>query len=117
MMAQKRIAKMRQRATCQMKLTTQDSLGGCTDVWHDITMVWAHLSGGSSSVSSAAGQTIRSHKFDITVRYREDLKKIQRIIIGGRIFNISNVSDPDERRRYLIFAASEGELVGTAAIL
>jgi SPP1 family predicted phage head-tail adaptor len=91
------------RTELQLEQVTQtpDGLGGKTEVWNEIAVVFARFEPLSSNQSFNADQDIERATHRITIRARAGVKSAMRFKLGLRFFRIVTVIDPDETGRYL----------------
>ena len=80
---------------------TPDGLGGKTETWAEIAVVFARLEPLSVSQNYRGDQDVESATHRITIRMRTGMKSGMRFKLGTRLFRIVTVTDPDETGRYL----------------
>ncbi len=100
--------KLRHRIAIQQRTTDQDDYGQQLDQWDDVARVWADIEplNGRELLAAAAVQAETTHT--VTMRYRPGITPQLRINYNGRLFNILNVLDDNERHRTLTLLCSEG---------
>lgn len=100
--------KLRHRITIQQRTTDQDDYGQQLDRWDDVARAWADVEplNGRELLAAAAVQAETTHT--VTMRYRSGITPQLRINYNGRLFNILNVLDDNERHRTLTLLCSEG---------
>ena len=96
-----------QRVTIQSMVETADGCGGVTVSWPAVATVWAAIMPVRGSSKELAQQRTESMKHKVSLRYRDDVSSGWRISHDNRNFEILNVYDPDERKRYLVCLAEE----------
>lgn len=99
---------LRKRVTIQQRTTDQDDYGQQLNQWDDVARVWAGIEplNGRELLAAAAVQAETTHT--VTMRYRPGITPQLRINYNGRLFNILNVLDDNERHRTLTLLCSEG---------
>lgn len=94
---------LRHRVMIQRKVSHLGQWGHVSS-WTDIATVAAKVkaTGGAerfdNKTSGVNGQTT----YEITLRYRADLKSTDRVIHRGAVLDLVSVIDPDGRRRELV---------------
>lgn len=90
------IGDMRHRATLQQQVRTPDGGGGFTETWQDLATVPAVY---ADIVPLSGAEQLRHHQLAstvthrITIRYRSDVTAAMRLSSGGKIYNITSVTD------------------------
>ena len=93
------IGGLRTRITFQKTVSMTDKNGNHVSVWVDYFTCWATAvtSGLSAGEEEAAGHTVEADRLDITVRYSSETSVITskgyRIMLGGRIYNITGIDE------------------------
>jgi SPP1 family predicted phage head-tail adaptor len=103
---------LRKRVTIQRRSDSVDEYGGQSVAWNDVATVWASLSptGGKEEPQSGMVRAVAS--FNIQMRYFAGLTPKDRLVYNGRIFDIVNINDVDERHREYEITAREGQNSG-----
>ena len=105
------IAGLRVRITIQQSVTVTDRVGNRTSEWADYFSCWATAvsSGLSSKETESAGHTVESDRLDFTVRYCSEISAVNskeyRILLEGRIYNITSVDEMGFKRNSRKFHA------------
>lgn len=98
---------LNKRITLQQKTTAGDGAGGVTETWSDVATVWAAVEplNGPERYQAQKLQTIITHK--VTIRYRVGVSPKMRVVYSGRILEIVEVIDPNERHEQLRLLCEE----------
>ena len=105
------IAGLRVRITIQKNETVVDKYGNHKSAWTDYFTCWATAltSGLSASEKETAGHTTEADKLDITVRYSSETAAVNskeyRILLGGRIYDITSIDEMGFRKNSRKFHA------------
>lgn len=83
-------------------VTTPDSLGGHTESWVELAILFAQVEPISAQSVFGADQTLETATHRVTMRWREGLKSGMRLRRNLRVLAIITVHDPDETERYLV---------------
>lgn len=102
--------KLRHRIIIQEPVNSQDSeTGALATAWQDIATIWADVYPLSAREFAAAQAEQGEITTRITIRFRKNISRKNRIMYDGKIFNIEGVlPDPDSGREYLTLPCSEG---------
>ena len=98
------VAGLNVRITIQKNATVTDRYGNHTSAWTDYFSCWATCvtSGKSSDETQEAGHTEEADMLDITVRWCSEIavvnSKQYRILIGGRIYDITSIDEMGFRK-------------------
>lgn len=98
------IAGLNTRITIQKNETHVDRYKNHTSVWTDFFSCWATCvtSGRSAEESQEAGYTQEADRLDITVRWSTETTAVNskeyRILIGGRIYDITGIDEMGFRK-------------------
>ena len=84
-----------------------DGLGGFAETWNEVGLVFALVEPISAQSVFGADQTLESVTHRIHVQWRDDLASGMRFRMGGRVFDVVTVHDPDGTARYLVCRAKE----------
>lgn len=98
------IAGLRVRVIIQKSITTKDRYANHISKWADYFSCWAtcSTSGRSADETQEAGYTQEGDRLDITVRWSSETavvnSKEYRIVLGGRIYNITGIDEMGFRK-------------------
>lgn len=99
----------RVRIMLQKNETVTDRLGNHSSVWTDYFSCWASATDQTGDESEEASQTREEDRMDFTVRYCSETAEVTskgyRILLNGRIYNITHVDDMGFRKRSRKFRA------------
>jgi SPP1 family predicted phage head-tail adaptor len=82
--------------------------GDQSTVWIDVRKVRFSLEATGGREIEVAGQVRAQSTFQIVMRWIPGVKTTMRILCEGRIFNITNINDVENRHRELDITAIEG---------
>lgn len=112
---EKVFAKMRHRITLETLTLTPDGAGGFESAWGKSLTLWAaveDISGRGNGDITSSFQVEQESRKRFTVRYLASLASAisnrARICYNGAYYNILNISDRDEMRRFLEITAVSG---------
>jgi SPP1 family predicted phage head-tail adaptor len=101
------LTELNKRITIEAPRPGPSDGGSATISWQSIGVVWAALRPTASRETVASdGQSLHT-SHEIWLRYRSDLTGAMRFRLGGRVFAIQSMRDPDERQRWLICQTDE----------
>lgn len=98
------VAGLNIRITIQKSVTRKDRYGNHTSVWMDYYTCWATgvRNGRDSEETGEAGHTQEADRLDVTVRWSSETAAVNskeyRILIGGRIYNITSIDEMGYRK-------------------
>lgn len=95
------------RVLCQKTILTEDGSGGYAESFSDIAEVWAEISQNKARPETSARQQNIVKTVEFSVRYQDSLLACRRIVHGTQKFRVQSFSNPDERKRVLIFSVIE----------
>lgn len=96
-----RAGKLRRRASLQRKQVTQDSYGAEIVAWAEFAAVWAGVEAIQGREFWTAQQTEQGEiSTRIRLRFRDDVKTEDRVVVGERTYDVEAVI-PDDRRTEL----------------
>lgn len=104
------IGALRHRVTLEQVTQTPDGGGGSTETWTAVASLWASIDPISGSESLIAERVAGAITHTIHIRHRSGVTPAMRFRLGTRIFEITAVIDPDERRRHLKCLCHERDL-------
>ena len=95
------------RAILEEPFGAVDALGGRPRGWRAVADISAHLAPIASEVRERFDRRdgVLTHR--VTLRHRADVRHGMALRFGQRRLLIRSVSDPDERRRYLVCRCEE----------
>jgi SPP1 family predicted phage head-tail adaptor len=101
------IGRMRSRVQVQVQTEVPDQFGQNQPGWATTATRWGYVRTptGRESLNAQQMQAALSHV--VEMRYMAPLGPQQRLVLDGRIFNISHVIDPDGKHRQLIVYCEE----------
>lgn len=91
----------------QQASRTSDGMGGHTESWTTVAIVFAGIEPVAAKSAFGADQRLETVTHRITIRARDDVRSGMRFVKSGRIFEILTIHDPDETGRYLVCATRE----------
>ena len=98
---------MRVELALEQCLALDDGMGGFTEEWLEIGLVFARIEPVSDRSFFVADQRQEEMTHRVVTRWRPDLASGMRLRKGARIFGILTVYDPDESGRYLVCRVKE----------
>jgi SPP1 family predicted phage head-tail adaptor len=106
-MASLPIGAMRHRLTLEAPVEVPDLAGGVRRSWVAVATVWASIEPREArpSIFGDAPVNLATHR--VTIRWRSDVTAANRLVAGNRILAIRAISDPDERRSWLVLTVEE----------
>lgn len=104
------IGDLRHRMTLEAVARTSDGGGGATEAWDPVATLWASLEPLAGNETFTAERLAGHITHAIQIRYRSGVTPAMRFRLGTRIFEITAVIDPDERRRLLRCLCRERDL-------
>ncbi|MFQ6016772.1 MAG: phage head closure protein [Kiloniellaceae bacterium] len=107
----RKLGALRRRLVIQAENPDADAGGGQNDPWAGATTVatvWGRIQPltGSERLRAMRLEGKVSHR--ITIRYQAGITPKMRMLLGGRVFNIRAVINPEERNRFLELLCEEG---------
>lgn len=105
------IGRMRDQVTFQQETQSADGGGGYALGWANVDTdptVWARVTPMRGGESVEAGQVMAESMYKIVVRYRDDITEKHQLLWNGVPYNIRQVRNMDERRRFLEIFAEMG---------
>lgn len=104
-----KVTGFRVRIMLQKNETVTDRLGNHSSAWTDYFSCWASATDQTGDESEEASQTREEDRMDFTVRYCSETAEVTskgyRILLNGRIYNITHVDDMGFRKRSRKFRA------------
>ena len=99
---------LRRAVTVQERSLQVDDAGGQSPIWRDVVTLRAFVVPTGGSEVMASGETRSKTVYQVTTRWFPDLTPKHRLIYEGKVFDILNINDVEERRRELQFTCTEG---------
>lgn len=95
--------RLRRLVTIQRPTSTYNSAHGPITVWVDVAEVWAEVKSGLTHerLIATVDQVQSRAVYQITIRWRGDVKVQMRVVSRGQVFEIEGLVDPDDRSRRL----------------
>lgn len=87
--------------------TASDGVGGHSQSWHEVAIVFAQVEPVATQNVFAAGQAHEYVTHRITMRYRDDVRSGMRLRKQQRAMVIVSIRDVDETGRYLVCQVRE----------
>ncbi|MBA5779493.1 phage head closure protein [Stappia sp. F7233] len=109
-----RAGQFRDRVTFQTETDIPDSGGGQATGWADIATVWAHLVEERGRERIANGRIEASAGAVLRVRHSPAVAVVtesDRAVIGGVVYNIRSIAQPDRRNRIIEMVLERGVAV------
>ncbi len=104
--------RLRQRVTIQSPVGTPDGGGGNVRTWSSVTTVGAEVLPVNGGEAFRAGIANATQFYRVTIRFREDVTPIHRLLWKGTPLNIRTIGDPTNRREELLITAESGVASG-----
>jgi SPP1 family predicted phage head-tail adaptor len=98
---------LRHRMRLERLSGVPDSGGGMIATWELVAEVWASLRPLDASERVEADSLAQTITHEIWLRYRSDVTAADRLVFGGRNFELRAVIDDGERHRFLKCLAVE----------
>lgn len=102
------IGKLRHRITIESKGQASDGAGGYIESWSPFATLWAEVKPINSRERFQAEQVQARTTHRIWIRYRDDLETDMRVSYQSRSMAILGITDPDERKHWLVIDCEEG---------
>lgn len=101
------------RMVVQQRSTSKDAVGGQLTTWPDVVTIDARIRALSGRELELAKTIATEITHEIATRYQPifadpKVSAAYRLTYNGRIFNIHDAQNTDERDREIVFKASEG---------
>lgn len=101
---------LRTRLALERPELNSDGAGGSSLTWVKVADVWAKIKPVSSTENFTNHQTANRLTHQITIRYRDDVLPEMRLTKNERVFEILDVMNHQERRRWLFLDCREQQL-------
>ncbi|HWJ72113.1 MAG TPA: phage head closure protein [Kaistia sp.] len=95
------------RITIEQAAQSADGAGGSIASWSPLAAVWAAIEPVRAVGDTGSDRLGSAITHRVTIRHRTDVMAGMRIRHRGRLLAINTVTDPDERRRFLLIEARE----------
>lgn len=95
------------RAVLEENRGERDALGGRPERWAEVAEISAHLEPAERRGGERFDREEEVAAFRVTLRHRVDVRRGMAFRFGQRRMLIRTLSDPDERRRYLVCRCEE----------
>jgi SPP1 family predicted phage head-tail adaptor len=92
---------LRTELSLQSATLADDGLGGHTNTWHEVAIVFGLIEPLSQASRFGAGQVQEENTHRIIIRRRDGVASGMRFVSQARVFDVLTVHDPDETGRYL----------------
>jgi SPP1 family predicted phage head-tail adaptor len=101
------VGELRERITIRRQSNTKnEQTGGLTRSWADVASVWAKVRSIDGREAVIGGVLQGIAHFEITVRYRDDIRSADQILWGSRELNIHTAEDRKNTKQWLTVMAS-----------
>jgi SPP1 family predicted phage head-tail adaptor len=111
MAKQLNIGELNRRIDIQQEVATQGTSGQEILTWENLACVWSKVSypmtGGGADID--ANQVIVTTRTDFIIRYRDGLDEKMRIVYRGANYGILNITEHEQRNRFLTLQAHKIE--------
>lgn len=99
--------KINRRITIEQRVEVDDGGGGKKITWQPFATVWASITPSTGREVYQSDQVRAELWYDIKIRYRAGVKSSMRVNYNGRLFNIRNVRDIEERHFEMMLKCEE----------
>lgn len=101
--------KLRHRVEIQEPVISRNTFGEREEVWAHFAYAWASVEPLSAKEFTIAQQTQSKVSARITIRHREGISAIMRVLFRGKAYNIEGIlTDKDSGIEYITLPVSEG---------
>jgi SPP1 family predicted phage head-tail adaptor len=97
--------KMNTKMTVQKQTVTRTTMGSTAVSWGTRALIWGDIEPLLGSERWEAGRIVGTVPIRIRARFRSDLSTTDRILVGTEYYYITEVEDPDGRRREIVITA------------
>ena len=101
------IGQLRHRLVLEAPQSTSDGAGGTTQIFTQVTTLWAGLHPMQGDVTQAPRQSGERLTHQIILRYRDGVKRGMRFRKGAHLYTVQQVLDPDFLKSRLVCLCSE----------
>lgn len=105
-----RAGQLNDRVTLQSSTTTDDGQGGAALTWANLATaptVWAAVRMVSGGDQADGAQTVSRRRYEVTIRRRDDVTSVMRVIRGASTLAILSVNDDREEPDRIILLCEE----------
>ena len=95
------IGQMRERVILQSPTNTLDEIGASTVTLTPLATVWARVTPVDLKERDESGRQAAFGAYQVVIRYRNDIAYTLQVTWRGRLMNISEVKNTDERRQFI----------------
>lgn len=96
-----RIGNLRDRVVLQKRVVTYSGSGEPIITHNTLATVFARVEPLKGEEKAAMAQIVAKQRFNVHVRWRNDLTVLDRVVWSGMDLDITATGNPDERRRFL----------------
>jgi len=100
------IGKLRHRIRHQRLVSTTDAYGAPVKDWQTVNTYWGQISPNKGREPHEDAQPHDETKVTITMRYRDTITARDRLVHGGRIYNIVDIRVPNYPNMLIIDATA-----------
>ena len=100
--------KLKNRIQLQELIIVEDGAGGNTRTWKTIQSVWAMLRQTSGSERYQNDRLTAIANFRATIRYRDDISPVNRIVFQGKAYQIRSVDNVEFENKWLDLTLENG---------
>jgi SPP1 family predicted phage head-tail adaptor len=97
---------LRDRITIRRRVESRDATGGLDRTWTTLAEIWAQVISINGREEMIGNVLQGISTFQVTIRYRNDLKASDQILWNGRELNVLAAEDREGRRRWTVIHAS-----------
>jgi SPP1 family predicted phage head-tail adaptor len=101
-------AKLSNKVLLQKLVLTDDGAGGQSRTWQDVHSVWAYIVQTSGSERFESDRLVAIANFRATIRFRNDITEINRIVFKDKAYQIRNVNNIEYKNKYLELILENG---------
>jgi len=99
--------RMTARLTLEQPQDISDGQGGTVRSWQAVASLWALIEPQSVTRDERGGAEVATVNHSVTIRFRSDIRRGDRLVKGGRTLFVRALRDPDESRRFLLLDCEE----------
>lgn len=99
--------RMTARLSLEQPEDLSDGQGGTIRTWQSIASLWALIEPQSVSRDERGGADVATINQTVTIRFRSDIRRGDRLVKGARTLFVRALRDPDESRRFLLLDCEE----------
>ncbi len=102
-----RSGELDRRITIRRKMDVENTYGEMVSTWTDIVTVWAKKTDLRGAERYAAAQTVGGTECKFKIRYRRDVRTTDRLVCGGKTYEITGIVELGRRDALEIMASGE----------